>query len=112
MPSTVTGLERQDKDDLTTLRYFAAIPDRRACLVIRTANLYSNESWELCCGLEGGWSAKIQWMASLVHITAWEKASLWRRILCAFLRVGILVAFLVVLFELLGPPVGFFITSR
>ncbi len=51
-------------------------------------------------------------MASLVHVTAWEKASLWRRILCAFLRVGILVAFLTVPFELLGPPVGFFITSR
>jgi len=51
-------------------------------------------------------------MASLVHATAWEKASLWRRILCAFLRVGALVASLIVLFELLGPPIGFFITAR
>lgn len=51
-------------------------------------------------------------MASLVHVTAWEKAAPWRRILCAVLRVGILVAFLIVLFELLGPPLGFLITSR
>jgi hypothetical protein len=51
-------------------------------------------------------------MASLVHVTEWEKASVWRRILCAFSRVGILVALLIVLFELLGPPLGFLITSR
>jgi len=51
-------------------------------------------------------------MASLVHVTEWEKASVWKRILCAFLRVGLLIVFLTVLFELLGPPVGFFVTSR
>lgn len=50
-------------------------------------------------------------MASLVHITAWEKASLWRRIPCAFLRVGILIAFLSILLEVLGPPISIFTTA-
>jgi hypothetical protein len=36
-------------------------------------------------------------MAAFVHITAWERVSLRRRVLCAFARVAILFAFLVTL---------------
>lgn len=34
-------------------------------------------------------------MGSLIHITAWERLSIWRRLLCAFGRVAILIALLV-----------------
>ena len=36
---------------------------------------------------------------------------LWRRILGAFIRVGILIVFLTVLFTLLGPPFGILLTK-
>ena len=51
-------------------------------------------------------------MGSLIHVTAWERVSLWRRVLCAFARVGILIAFVGVLIELLGPPISIFFTAR
>jgi len=51
-------------------------------------------------------------MGSLIHVTAWERVSLGRRILCAFARVSILLALLTVLVILLGPPVSIFLTAR
>jgi len=44
-------------------------------------------------------------MRSLIRVTAWERASLWRRLLCAFGRVAALFALLTVLLKLLGPPI-------
>jgi hypothetical protein len=51
-------------------------------------------------------------MGALVHITAWERKSTSRRILLAFVRVAILIAILIVLIDVLGPPVSIFITTR
>jgi len=51
-------------------------------------------------------------MRALIRVTAWERVSLWRRMLGAFVRVGILIAFLILLFNLLGPPIGIFVTAR
>jgi len=38
--------------------------------------------------------------------------SLWRRVPCAFLRVGILLGVVTILFTLLGPPLTIFFTAR
>src|SRR6266849_3793389 len=51
-------------------------------------------------------------MRALIRVTAWERKSLWRRVLAALVRVGILIAFLAVLSDLLGPPIGIFIATR
>lgn len=51
-------------------------------------------------------------MRALVRVTAWERVSPWRRVLAAFIRVGILIIFLTVLINLLGPPIGIFVTTR
>jgi hypothetical protein len=51
-------------------------------------------------------------MSSLIHVTAWERVSLWRRVPCAFLRVGILLSVVTILFELLGPPLAIFFVTR
>jgi hypothetical protein len=51
-------------------------------------------------------------MSSLIHVTAWERVSLWRRVPCAFLRVGILLGVVTILFTLLGPPLTIFFTAR
>src|SRR5271155_638193 len=51
-------------------------------------------------------------MASLIHVTAWEKVSLGRRVLAAFVRVAILIAIVVVLINLVGPPIAIFATAR
>lgn len=51
-------------------------------------------------------------MGALIHVTAWERVSLWRRVPVAFLRVSFLVILLIILLNLLGPPIGFFISSR
>ena len=51
-------------------------------------------------------------MRSLIHVTAWERVSLWRRVPSAFVRVAILIALLNVLVMLLGPPIGIFLTAR
>jgi hypothetical protein len=37
---------------------------------------------------------------------------LWRRVPCAFLRVGLLIGMLTVLFALLGPPLAIFFTAK
>jgi hypothetical protein len=37
---------------------------------------------------------------------------LWRRVPCAFLRVGLLIGVLTILFALLGPPLTIFFTAR
>ncbi len=51
-------------------------------------------------------------MGALVHVTAWEQASWWRRLLCAFGRVAALFVLLAVLVRLLGPPIAIFFTVR
>lgn len=51
-------------------------------------------------------------MRALIHVTAWERVSLWRRMLCAFGRVAALLLLLTVLFNLLGPPIGILLMTR
>ncbi len=51
-------------------------------------------------------------MGALIHITAWERKSIGRRILLAFARVAILIAVLIVLINVLGPPISIFVTTR
>jgi hypothetical protein len=51
-------------------------------------------------------------MGSFIHVTAWERVSLWRRLLCAFGRVIVLLVVLTVLLNLLGPPITIFFTAR
>ncbi len=51
-------------------------------------------------------------MRALIHLTAWERVSWWRRLLCAFGRVAALVALLIVLSGVLGPPISIFFTAR
>jgi hypothetical protein len=57
-------------------------------------------------------TARIHGMRALIRVTAWERKSPWRRALGALIRVSILIAFLAVLVDLLGPPVGIFVTTR
>ena len=45
-------------------------------------------------------------MRALIRVTGWERVSLWRRMLGAFLRVGILIVFVTILLNFLGPPFG------
>ena len=47
-------------------------------------------------------------MGFLIHVTAWERVSRWRRFGAAFARVAALIALLTVLFDLLGPPIGIY----
>jgi len=56
--------------------------------------------------------ARIYGMRALIRVTAWERVSPWRRALGALLRVGLLIAFLTVLGNVLGPPIGIFVTTR
>lgn len=51
-------------------------------------------------------------MKSLVRVTAWERASPWRRVLGAFIRVGIWIVLFGVLIDILGPPISIFCTAR
>jgi hypothetical protein len=51
-------------------------------------------------------------MGFLVHVTAWERVSRWRRFCGAFGRVAALIALLTVLFDLLGPPIEIFFMAR
>lgn len=51
-------------------------------------------------------------MRALIHVTAWERKSLWRRLACAFGRVAALLIILTVLLNFLGPPVAIFFTAR
>jgi hypothetical protein len=51
-------------------------------------------------------------MRALIRVTAWERVSVWRRVLGALFRVGILIAFLAVVIDLLGPPISIFLTTR
>jgi hypothetical protein len=51
-------------------------------------------------------------MKWLIYVTVWERVSAWRRILCAFGRVVALIVLLVVLINLLGPPVTIYLTAR
>ena len=51
-------------------------------------------------------------MRALFRVTAWERVSPWQRLVGALARVGVLIVFLLLLGNLLGPSVGFFFTSR
>jgi hypothetical protein len=51
-------------------------------------------------------------MRALIRVTAWERVSLSRRLLGALVRVGILIAFVTILFSLLAPPPGILIMVR
>lgn len=51
-------------------------------------------------------------MGALIHVTAWERVSLWRRMVCALGRVAALLLLLTVLFNLLAPPIGILLTTR
>jgi hypothetical protein len=51
-------------------------------------------------------------MRALIHVTAWERISPWRRMLGALLRVGILVVFVTMVLNFLGPPIGILLTAR
>jgi len=51
-------------------------------------------------------------MAAIIQVTAWERVSLWRRVPCAFVRVGILLTILIVLSGLLGPPLSIYFAAR
>lgn len=51
-------------------------------------------------------------MRALIRVTAWERAALWRRLVCAFARVAALLLILTVMFEVLGPPVAIFLITR
>src|SRR5690348_13086282 len=51
-------------------------------------------------------------MRALIHVTAWERAALWRRLVCAFARVAALVIAFGVVLEVLGPPVAIFLITR
>src|ERR1700690_3998474 len=47
-------------------------------------------------------------MRALIRVTAWERISLLRRLVCAFGRVAALLVILGVLLNLLGPPISIF----
>jgi hypothetical protein len=40
---------------------------------------------------------------ALIRITAWERKTLWRRLVCAFARVGLLIGIVMVLFVVFAP---------
>lgn len=50
-------------------------------------------------------------MRALIRVSAWERVALWRRMLGAFLRVGILIVFVATLLNFLGPPLGILFTA-
>lgn len=51
-------------------------------------------------------------MRWLIRVTGWERVSLWRRIACAFGRVGLLLVLLAVLGALFGPSLTTFFLVR
>lgn len=51
-------------------------------------------------------------MGALIHVTAWEQKSLWRRTLFAFARVAALLLLLIGLFNLLGPQIEILLMTR
>jgi hypothetical protein len=51
-------------------------------------------------------------MRALFRVTKWERVSPWRRAIGAVTRVGLLIAFLVILFNLLAPPIGILVAVR
>jgi hypothetical protein len=51
-------------------------------------------------------------MRALIRVTAWERKAIWRRLLCAFGRVGLLVVGLVVLGDVFLPPCSIFFVKR
>lgn len=51
-------------------------------------------------------------MGALIHVTAWERKSLWRRLICAFTRVAALLMVFTIGIALLGPPIAIFLRTR
>ncbi len=51
-------------------------------------------------------------MRALIRVTAWERKSLGRRLLCAFGRVAALLILLNILLSFLGPPSTIFFMTR
>lgn len=51
-------------------------------------------------------------MKALIRVTAWERVSLWRRLLAASTRVAILIVFVTVALIFLGPPVSILFIRR
>jgi hypothetical protein len=51
-------------------------------------------------------------MTSLVQVTAWERSAPWKRILCALLRVGLLIVIVGLLINLYGPPLFMLFMAR
>ena len=51
-------------------------------------------------------------MRGIICVTAWERKSLWRRLLCAVGRVVALLTIFTVLLNFLGPPILIFFTAR
>lgn len=51
-------------------------------------------------------------MGAFIHVTAWERKSLWRRTLLAFARVAALLLLLTGLFNLLGPQIEILLMTR
>jgi hypothetical protein len=45
-------------------------------------------------------------MGALIHVTAWERAALWRRLVCAVARVFLLIVVLIATASILGPPLS------
>jgi len=55
---------------------------------------------------------RISSMRALIRVTAWERKALWRRLLCAFGRVGLLIVALVALGDVIVPPCSIFFIKR
>ena len=51
-------------------------------------------------------------MGFLIHVTAWERVSRWRRFCAAFGRVAAVIALLTVLYDLFGFHIGIFFMTR
>jgi hypothetical protein len=51
-------------------------------------------------------------MEAFIHITAWERKSPGRRVACALVRAAIASTVLILLIDLLGPPIGFSFLAR
>jgi hypothetical protein len=51
-------------------------------------------------------------MKWLIRVTAWERVSRRRRLVCALGRVAVLVILVIVLISTLGPPVAIYFTAR
>jgi hypothetical protein len=84
---------------------------RQVHLAAGTADGFGTRARQLHCEAAESLQQSSE-MKSLIQVTAWERVSLWRRILGAVARVTILIAFLDALINVFGPPIGIFFTAR